>query len=198
MKEYYEILGITESASDEEVRSQYESLKAKYQAERFMEGEVGNNAAKMLTKIELAYTEIKFERQSKNSSTGKTSYEEIEDLIRAEKINEAQAKLDDVTNRDAEWHYLQSVVFYKKNWLNESKKQLEIAIQLDANNLKYKTAYDKLKMKTDYNNNQTNAGYANQNQNASNKQMGGNDCGAMCDCCATWCCMNMLCNSCCR
>ncbi len=198
MKEYYEVLGLSPEATDEEVRAAYERLKAKYQGERFMEGEVGNNAAKMLTKIELAYNEIKFDRTQKSSNNGKTSYEIIEDLIRENKISDAQAKLDDVSSRDAEWHYLQSVVFYKKNWINESKKQLEIALQLDPNNLKYKTAYDKLKAKTDYNNNQANANYANQNQQANNKQMGGSDCGAMCDCCATWCCMNMLCNSCCR
>ena len=155
----------------------------------------------MLTKIEVAYNEIMQDKKDKQSQSGSVSYEEIEALIRNGSISEAQAKLDDILNRDAEWHYLQSVVFYKKNWLNESKKQLEIAMQLDGNNLKYKTAYDKLKAKTDYRQEfrSGNANYQQQQGQPNNdRQMGGSDCGSFCDCCATWCCMNMLCNSCCR
>ena len=44
-----------------------------------------------------------------------------------------------------------SVVFYKKNWTNESKKQLEIAMNMDPYNTKYKEAYTKLKQKMEFN-----------------------------------------------
>ncbi len=54
MQENYKILGISENASIEEVEVAYNELKAKYSKERFLEGEAGNNAAKMLTKIETA------------------------------------------------------------------------------------------------------------------------------------------------
>ena len=42
---------------------------------------------------------------------------------------------------------MQSVIFYKKNWVNESKKQLEIAINMEPHNNKYSEAYSKLKQK---------------------------------------------------
>ena len=54
----YEVLGVTEDASLEEIKSAYETLKNKYMDERFLEGEAGNNAAKKLTEVENAYREI--------------------------------------------------------------------------------------------------------------------------------------------
>ena len=69
---------------------------------------------------------------------------EIEKNIRDGKLQEAQVKLDTFDERSAEWHYLQAVVYYKKNWMNESKKQLEIAIRLDSSENKYKDALKKL------------------------------------------------------
>ncbi|MCQ2387631.1 MAG: DnaJ domain-containing protein [Clostridia bacterium] len=203
MQEYYDILGINESATDEEIEKAYEKLKNKYSKDRFLEGDAGNEAAKNLTKLENAYNEIK-EYRAENIKNGNTtiSYEEIEKLIKSRDYTLAQEKLDNVVDRDAEWHYLQSVIFYKKSWINESKKQLEIAMQMDPSNSKYKEAYTKLNQKINYNNSQFHSGNANYsnsqaNDNA-NRQMGGsglNDCFSFC---ATWCCMDMLCNMCCH
>lgn len=204
MQEYYKILGITENASDDELEAAYKKLKDKYSKERFYEGEIGNEAAKNLTKVETAYAEIKAERKYRSSANGeyKEDFSDIEAAIKRGKIAEAQAKLDDVTDRNAEWHYLQSVVFYKKNWINESKKQLEIAMNMEPYNEKYSEAYMKLKQKIDFNEKQFHSGNANYSQNephrTTERQMGGsgmNDCLSFC---ATWCCIDMLCNVCCR
>ena len=53
-----EILGLTEGATAEQIEQAYADLRAKYLEERFAEGEVGNNAARMLTKIETAKNEL--------------------------------------------------------------------------------------------------------------------------------------------
>ncbi len=204
MQEYFKILGIPETATDEEIETAYKTLKAKYSEERFCEGEVGNLAAKNLTKLETAYAEITSNKKAssnKNEETVSYDFSEIESLIKDGKLDLAQEKLDDFNERNAEWHYLQSVVFYKKNWTNESKKQLEIAINMEPHNSKYADAYAKLKQKIDFNERQFRAGNPNMNNTGDagydNRQMGGG-CGSFVDCCATWCCMNMLCNGCCR
>ena len=203
-KHYYEILGVSESATDEEIRARYEELKKKYSEERFLEGEAGNEAARMLNRIDVAYNEIMTERSEKHSAENAgSSYAKVDEYIRAGKINEAQAVLDEFNERPAEWHYLQSVVFYKKNWMNESKKQLEIALQMDSSNEKYRTAYNKLKEKIEYDKKQSEnpqqqqaqGGYA---QSApqpgydEQQQMG----GGFCEQCATCCACNMLMNCC--
>ena len=200
MQEYYKILGVSEYASDAEIEEKYAKLKEKFSRERFYEGEIGNEAARNLTKLETAYAEIKQNRGNKVNDSG-TSYNfsDVENLIKSGKLNDAQNRLDDISDRNAEWHYLQSVVFYKKNWINESKKQLEIALNMEPHNQKYSDAYSKLKQKISFSENQFRSGNAqNDNYAGEERQMGGtgaNDCLSFC---ATWSCMNMLCNMCCR
>ena len=201
-KQYYDLLGVSETATDEEITAAFEQLKKKYSEERFLEGEKGNEAAKMLNRIDVAYNEIVTERrESRSADDASSSYAKAEQFILDGKINEAQAVLDEFNERPAEWHYLQSVVFYKKNWMNESKKQLEIAIQMDGSNEKYRTAYNKLKEKIEYDKRQAETprtqqgtyqdqsagGYDEQQQ-----QMG----GGFCEQCATCCACNMLFNCC--
>ncbi len=204
MQEYYEILGVSENATDEEVAVAYQKLKDKYSRERFYEGEAGNEAARNLTKVETAYSEITADRKLHNNASDRSAedFTDIEKAIKNGNLSDAQSGLDDITDRNAEWHYLQSVVFYKKNWINESKKQLEIAMNMDPHNEKYADSYTKLKQKIDYNEKQFHSGNASYGQSGSHRtterQMGGsgiNDCLSFC---ATWCCMDMLCSICCR
>lgn len=199
MKEYYKVLGLREDASDEEIDAAYKTLKERYSRERFYEGEIGNEAAKNLTKLETAYSEIMAAKKEKTDESGKTyfDYSDIEELIKKGSVSEAQNRLDDINDRNAEWHYLQSVVFYKKNWINESKKQLEIALSMEPHNAKYGDAYTKLKQKMNYNESQFRSGNVNGAENTE-RQMGGNAANDCLSFCATWCCMNMLCNMCCR
>lgn len=204
MQEYYEILGVSENATDEEVAAAYQKLKDKYSRERFYEGEAGNEAARNLTKVETAYSEITADRKLHNNASDRSAedFTDIEKAIKNGNLSDAQSGLDDITDRNAEWHYLQSVVFYKKNWINESKKQLEIAMNMDPHNEKYADSYTKLKQKIDYNEKQFHSGNASYGQSGSHRtterQMGGsgiNDCLSFC---ATWCCMDMLFSICCR
>ena len=192
MQENYKILGLTEFATDAEIDQAYNTLKEKYQRERFYEGEIGNQAAKNLTMLESAYREIKTERNAKNDD--QCCFADVERLIKEGDIASAQNKLDEYSDRNAEWHYLQAVIFYKKNWNNESKKQLEIALSIDSDNKKYLDAYSKLKQKMAYSERRFESA---PNDQEYNRQMGGgsNDCMSMC---ITWCCINMMCNGCCR
>lgn len=203
MNENYEILGVNENATDEEITARYEALKAKYSEERWQDGEAGNEAAKMLTKVELAYKEIMAGRKEQSKNTeGVDVYEEIGRLLKEEKIAEAQALLDDCNERPAEWHYLQAVVYYKKDWTNDSKKQLEIAMQMDPDNVKYRSAYGKINAKNDF---QKQSAHETENPYSRNNgapiddepQMGGNACSNCISCCYTYLCVDCLFSLCC-
>ena len=197
-KEYYDILQVTENATDEEIKESYERLKAKYNEETWQDGEAGNHAARMLGKLDAAYAEIMEARKERQESTsGPSAFEEITECLRRGDIAEAQRLLDDFNERSAEWHYLQSVVFYKKSWMNESKKQLEIAMQMDAANEKYRDAYEKLNARTQYQS-QTGGNTTVSNDPSTGKeQMGGNWCANCANMCYTFLCVNCLFNLCC-
>lgn len=199
MQEYYKILGLNEGASREEVETAYRRLKDKYSRERFLEGEAGNEAARRLTQVETAYSEIinGFQENDTNSD----DFKSVEEMLKNGRIEEAQRALDNFSERNGEWHYLQSVVFYKKNWMSESKKQLEIAMEIEPSNQKYKDAYKKLKDKIQFTENQFKSGNASYNSDSrdgvgEDRQMGGDFCADFSRCCATWCCINCLCNGC--
>ncbi len=199
LEKYYNLLGVSEYSSDREISEAYFSLRKKYQEERFEEGEKGNEAAKKLTEIDNAYEEIKRYRSEHSMGTDASLYKQVDEALKKGDLSEAQTLLDSFDERGAEWHYLQSVVFYKKGWINECKKQLEIAMALDGENKKYKETYDRLlekissasKAQQNRDWNKSGSG-ANESRNAPNfdePQMGG-------DSCVDFCCQMALCNMC--
>lgn len=196
-QENYKILEVDENATDEEIKASYERLKEKYNEERWQDGEAGNEAARMLDKLDAAYREVMDERkESAQTTDGANAYDEVTAAIKAGNIPRAQQLLDGFNERNAEWHYLQSVVYYKKNWLMDSKKQLEIAIQMDGANTKYRDAYEKLNKQTEYNSQTGGAPNINTNP-APETEMGGNWCSTCASMCYTYMCVNCLFNLCC-
>lgn len=73
-------------------------------------------------------------------------YGQVDALIRDGKYNEAQDVLDSISDRGGEWHYMQAIVFYKRDWLIEARTQLEMALQDDPSNQKYRNSLEKLKI----------------------------------------------------
>ena len=112
IEKYYKVLNLTLDASNEEIETAYKTLSQKYKAERFEEGVIGNEAARKLTEIETAYKAIlDYKNQSYTKEQAGSLFEEIETLLKADDLTSAQQKLDSFDERNAEWHYLQSVVF---------------------------------------------------------------------------------------
>lgn len=145
------ILGVDKNATQSEILEAYKQKRAYYQAHIFDEGESGSQAASMLNQLENAYQQA-MEMAAESATVtgeGESAYEQVKQAIRAKDIENAQRLLDDMSYRGAEWHYYQSVVFYEKNWLNDTKKQLEIALQMNPQNAKYQRALDNLKKKID-------------------------------------------------
>lgn len=203
-KNPYLILEVSEDATFAEIQDAYQKLQNKYKADRFLEGEAGADAIKKLQELDWAYEECQRLIHEKATINGNGKpYEQISKLIKENKINEAQSNLDAIETRDAEWHYYQSIIFYKKKWLNDSKTQLEICVSLEPNNSKYSEALSRLKadMASDpYADNQN----TNQQQNGQTQNRAGytqpqfTDSQRNADACCNTCCTLMCCDSCCE
>lgn len=205
MKNPYEMLGLTPDASEEELRARYEQLVAKYKDERFLPGEAGNQAAEKLNDVEDAWREIMRDIEARKYSN---DYDRIAALIKQKNYNAAQDALDAIADRGAQWHFYQSQVYYYREWLTECRKHLTMAIDLDPNNEKYRTALSRLDTvmgngKADPKNVHSQSGddidmARQQTQNGSDDIYRGN---ALSNCCTTYCLASMCCDTlscCCR
>ncbi len=207
-KDAYSVLGINSDATFVEIDEAYRVLSMKYKTDRFLEGEEGTLATKKLEELELAYAECRELAKSRASYDNPTyKYDAISSLVKSGSLEEAQKKLDNIEYRDADWHYYQSIIYYKKNWLDDSKKQLEISVNLDPTNQKYTNALSRLnedmaktnpfnqpnanmnQSNQNNQNNQNRAGYAQPTQQQQNSK-------ACCDTCCCMMCMDNCCECC--
>ena len=200
VKEPYKLLGLSEDSSFEELKARYEELKKQYGEQRFLAGEEGNEGARKLMELEEAWTAIQadIERRNAKERFG-GDYGHIDELVKQGKYDEAQSLLDSVSDRTAEWHYFQALVFYKRDWLTESKQQLEMAVEMDPRNTKSKTALDKMNMVIG--NPNTNAQNLGNNQQTQQQQQPyGQDPNAamgmncLSNCCLAYCLTDCCCN----
>lgn len=204
-KEPFVILGISPDSTQSEILAAYKAKRAELEQKRFLEGEAGADAARQLSKLDAAYQaamDICHSGASISEEEQDLDYNGVKVAIKAKNFDEAQRLLDGITYRDAEWHYLQSVIFYNKNRLVDSKKQLEIAVSMDETNDKYKQALENIKNRMNGQQpfNQTNGQQFNQNgqfnqntqdgyqrtyqQNGGQRSTGDSLCDA---CSALWC-----------
>jgi hypothetical protein len=141
----YEIFGVPENATFQEITEAYRRLRAQYAEERFAEGEKGNEASRRLMELEQAYEEgsRRFQAEENARKFG-SDFGETDAHIKAGRLSEAQSCLDDMTVRAGEWHYYQSMVFYKRGWYVECRKQLTLALTHEPANPKYIVASEKL------------------------------------------------------
>ena len=230
-KNAYEILGIGETATKTEIDEAYYALRTKYRNEMYQEGALGKAAARKLTEVEQAYQEICSTRtaptptptlaeettssaeatntaSNSGTPTGKHSaaFAAVEQAIKAKDFRLAQDALDNVSVRDAEWHYFQAVIYYNKGWMSEAKNQMEMACNMDADNQHYKDVLAKLNAAIDNAAGGNARGYNPQTQTAQNngyhRSYAEQDARQSEDMCCRWCqtmiCLNCLCDCCCR
>lgn len=190
-KDSYLILGVGPDADEKTIRAAYEKLRKQYTDKLFSEGEEGMEASKKLSEIDLALADC-LENLVKTEATKDygTEFGLVEKYIKDGDIEKAQNALDDMESRNAEWHYFQAMIYYKKSWHLDCKKQLQIAISMDSTNEKYKKSLDKLEAIINGSQQQENAqrgGYQQQQYTVQDNS------GACCNTCATLCCMDTCC-----
>lgn len=180
----FEILGLPSDTPKETIEQKYNELRAELSERRFLPGDEGNEAAKKLTRLERAWADYNAFSESEKVDYGVgADFAYVEELIKRGDYSEAQSALDSITDRSAEWHYYQAQIYYKREWLSESRKHLKIAVDMDPQNTKYKNALDKLELKMG------NAEVPPQDFSGA-QQVQGNACGNMLsDCCLAYCCM---------
>ncbi|MBE5731729.1 MAG: hypothetical protein E7353_01725 [Clostridiales bacterium] len=170
-----------------------EDLKSKETSTKFTATESPESESEQ---IKVEAEELRSE-EVKTESDEKDALAYADSLIKEKKIDEAQRVLDNISDRNAEWHYLQSRIYYNREWISECKKHLEMAVNADPTNEKYKRTLDKLNQIIG-NKNANPENLHSEDQRYQYEQQNMNAGNSLLNCCSTYCLMSMCCDLCCR
>lgn len=159
MRNPYEVLGIKEGASEEEIKRAYRELVKKYHPDQYRDNPLSKLAEEKLSEINEAYEYLMKKRHEKSNrsswqgnNTGWSNtdsagfYNQVKMNINNGNISAAEELLNRAQNRDAEWHYLKGIIFLRRGWYNEAYSHIQTAVNMEPNNFEYKSTLNRLNM----------------------------------------------------
>ena len=159
MRDPYSVLGVSQSASDDEVKKAYRELARKYHPDNYQNNPLADLAEEKMKEINEAYDTITKQRsggysgsasggygggygyqQSYSSASANPAYARIRNLINAGDLGQAEQLLYEVGQKDGEWYFLSGSIAYRKGWLDEALQNYTRAVQMDPGNMEYRQA----------------------------------------------------------
>ncbi|HNX64725.1 MAG TPA: DnaJ domain-containing protein [Oscillospiraceae bacterium] len=195
MTDPYVILGVSPSATDDEIREAYRKMSLKFHPDRHSQSTLSDLAEEKMKEINAAFDRImdmrrgggeqKYSYTSSQYYSGDNSvFSEIRSQIKQGNLTDAENILDQpTTQRNAEWSFLKGSVCYARGWLNEAFENFSNAVRLDPQNAEYNAALNSM----------INARQGNMNGNPNPYR--GRD--TVCGCSACDLCQGLVCADCC-
>ena len=156
MRDPYSVLGVSQNASDDEVKKAYRELARKYHPDNYQNNPLADLAEEKMKEINEAYDTITKQRAGgysgsfsgapggqRNgyaSASAHPSYIRIRNLINGGDLMQAEQLLYEVGQKDGEWYFLAGSIAYRKGWLDEAMQNYTRAVQMDPNNVEYRQA----------------------------------------------------------
>ena len=209
MNNPYQVLGVAESATDEEVKKAYLNLARKYHPDNYHDNPLADLAQEKMKEINAAYEEITKARGSRRNSGPSSSstygygygssgtarqtwndgqstgsvLQQVRIAINSGNLSIAESLLASYGEHNAEWNFLKGAVCYRRGWLDEAKRYYQTACQMAPENAEYRSALNYM-----------------ENGNAGAYRPGGGPFGTdVCSgdsLCGKMCCAYLLCNGC--
>lgn len=182
----YEVLGVKEGASEEEIKAAYKELVKKYHPDKYVNNPLADLAEQKLQEVNEAYDMLMKNGTAGGSyGSGATSadFMQIRRSIDQGQLDNAEAALNGISTRNAEWFFLKGVIASRKGWYDEAVSNLQTACNMDPQNQEYQRHYASLANRGNM--------FRNQAQGRGYQNTGGDDfcCQALqCYICADCCC----------
>ena len=159
MKDPYSVLGVSQNASDDEVKKAYRELARKYHPDNYQNNPLADLAEEKMKEINEAYDIITKQRsgghqqqsaagsyngysgyQQQSYASSNPAYARIRQLINAGDLHNAERLLMETGPKTGEWYFLSGSIAYRKGWLDEAMQNFTLAVQMDPNNMEYRQA----------------------------------------------------------
>ena len=163
MNDPYQILGVPETATDEEVKRAYRELARKYHPDNYHDNPLADLAQEKMKDINAAYEQITkmrsggrsggngyssaggysgYRQYGGQSASGSSVLQQVRIAIQTGNISRAEALLANYSDHNAEWNFLRGAVCYRRGWMDEAKRYYQTACQMDPGNAEYRQALE--------------------------------------------------------
>ena len=157
MNDPYQVRGVPESASDDEIKRAYRELARKYHPDNYHDNPLADLAQEKMKEINAAYEEINKRRSGGNraaaasgghgygayrSSSGSSVLQQVRIAIQTGDLSRAEALLANYSDHNAEWNFLRGAVCYRRGWMDEAKRYYQTACQMEPGNPEYAEALE--------------------------------------------------------
>lgn len=165
----YKVLGVSEGASQEEIRAAYLKMVKKYHPDKYTDSDLKELANEKLVEVNEAYEMLTKKTNSSSShasrdgqgsyssyggytGTGNTysgpyssEFSRARSFINQGNLQAAKAVLDAIATRNAEWYYLYGIIYLRQGWYDKAREYLTIAYQQNPGNPEYAAAYNSIR-----------------------------------------------------
>ena len=149
MKNPYEVLSVTSSASMEEIKRAYRDKARRYSENQAKMDEL-NDAYDFIinnfgsNKGNTSYADSGY---GAGAAGGQTSeFGDIRAKLNSGRIDDAEMLLDGIPyqRRNAEWYYLKGTIQHRKGWLESALENFRKAKEMEPGNSEYEAAFNQL------------------------------------------------------
>lgn len=166
----YKVLGVSETATQEEIRAAYLTLVKKYHPDKYTDEKLKERAGEKLKEINQAYEMLTKKPQSSGAayggnaygsgaygggtygSTGESGYsgeyaseyQRARSYISQNNLSAAEAVLSAIPSRNAEWYYLFGIIYLRRGWYQRARDFIQRAYTMEPGNTEYRNAYASL------------------------------------------------------
>jgi molecular chaperone DnaJ len=160
MQNPYEVLGIKEGASLEEIKAAYREQVKKYHPDKYQDNPLQDLAEEKLQEINEAYEYLMKNHgktggyaggNSYSGSSGRSGYQsqspefaEVRRMIDRGNLAGAEAALSRSKNKNAEWFFLYGMISLRKGWYDDAVNNVQTAISMDPSNMEYRNAMNSI------------------------------------------------------
>lgn len=159
MNDPYSVLGVSQNASDEEVKKAYRELARKYHPDNYQNNPLSDLAEDKMKQVNEAYDTItklrgggssaaqggartsgSYQQQHGGGGRGDPALARVRSFISMGDVASAERLLYEAPNKTAEWYFLSGSIAYRKGWLDEAAQNYTLACQMDPTNMEYRQA----------------------------------------------------------